>query len=226
MARLSFRAPVIDPSFHIAKSLSMSQDTLPPLPSLIHHAATIAGKKPLYFTYAPEADARAAIAAHLGLLDLPKLVLKGSFAPKGRGDVLLRADLSAHVVQPCTITLNPVATRLVGSVSRDYLRDFAEPDAVEAELGPEDQEPLPETFDIAAIAIEELTLALPLYPRAKGAALDPITAAPAGVAPLTDESLRPFAGLAALAQAMKSGTKDADAGPDLGDQDTSADKDA
>ena len=205
----------------------MPQDALPPLPSQIHHAATIAGKKPLYFTYAPDAQVRAVIAAHLGLIELPKLVLKGSFAPKGRGDVLLRADLTAHVVQPCTITLDPVASRLVGSVSRDYLRDFAQPDAVEAELGPEDQEPLPETFDIAAIAIEELTLALPLYPRAKGASLDPVTAAPAGVAPLTDESLRPFAGLAGLAQAMKAGATHADKGDDpsgdLGDKSANPD---
>jgi uncharacterized metal-binding protein YceD (DUF177 family) len=183
----------------------MTQNMTPPaLPSVIHSAATIAGKKPLHFTYAPEAEARAAIAAHLGLINLPKLVLKGSFAPQGRGDVVLRAQLSAQVVQPCTITLEPVTSRLHSDVSRDYLRDFAQPDALEAELGPEDQEPLPESFDIAAIAIEELTLALPLYPRAKGAVLDSVIAAPKGAAPLTDAALRPFAGLADLAAAMKS----------------------
>lgn len=187
---------------------------LPPadlaLPSVLHSAASISGKKPLYFTYAPEAKDRAAIAAHLGLIDLPKLVLKGNFAPQGRGDVVLSAQMSAQVVQPCTITLEPVTTRLHSDVGRDYLRDFAHPDAVEAELGPEDQEPLPDAFDIAAIAIEELALALPLYPRAKGAVLESIAAAPNGVAPLTDAALRPFAGLADLAQAMKSR---ADKGP-------------
>jgi uncharacterized metal-binding protein YceD (DUF177 family) len=185
----------------------MTQNTPPiaatALPSVTYSAATIAGKKPLYFTYAPEAEARAQIAAHLGLINLPKLVLKGSFAPQGRGDVVLRAQLSAQVVQPCTISLEPVTSRLHSEVGRDYLRDFAHPDAVEAEIGPEDQEPLPESFDIAAIAIEELTLALPLYPRAKGAELQGVIATPKGAAPLTDAALRPFAGLADLAAAMK-----------------------
>jgi uncharacterized metal-binding protein YceD (DUF177 family) len=188
--------------FTSQRPIIMTENDLPPLPSQLHSVATIAGKKPLHFTYAPDAATRAVIAAHLALIDLPKLMLKGSFAPQGRGDVVLRAQFSAQVVQPCAVTLAPVTTHLSGDITRDYLRDFSQPDAVETEIGPEDQEPLPEQFDIAAIAIEELILALPQYPRAKDASLAPLVAAPAGAVPLTDAALRPFAGLASLAQAM------------------------
>lgn len=173
------------------------------LPSQTYAAAAVAGRKPLHFTFAPDAAARATIAAHLGLISLEHLVLKGVFTPEGRGDVVLRADLSAQITQACTITLAPVPAEIHSHIARDYLRDYTETTALETELGPEDQEPLPESFDVAAIAIEELTLSLPLYPRAKGASLGPILAAPAGAAPMTDEALRPFAGLATLAEAMK-----------------------
>jgi uncharacterized metal-binding protein YceD (DUF177 family) len=184
--------------------------TLPELPTQLYRSAAVVGRKPLHFTCAPDAPACAAIAAHLGILGVEHLVLKGVFTPQGRGDVMLRADLSAKIVQACTITLAPVPGKIATTIARDYLRDFVLPDANETELGPEDQEPIPEEFDVAAIAIEELSLSLPLYPRAKGASLDPITAAPKGAAPLTDEALRPFAGLATLAQAMKSDAPQSD----------------
>lgn len=193
--------------------------TYPDLPSQTYRSAAIIGKKPLHFTYAPDAAARAAIAAHLGLLDLPQIQLKGTFAPKGRGDVVLTADLTAAVVQACTITLAPVPAQIKSHIARDYLRDYAEPAAQEAELGPEDCEAIPEQFDVAAIAIEELSLSLPLYPRAAGASLGQVIAAPAGAAPLTDDALRPFAGLASLAASLQSAPQ---SGPDLPTPDEAA----
>ncbi len=184
----------------------MTEAVLPPLPadfpSQPYRAAAIIGKKPLHFTFTPDAPARAAICAHLGLLDLPELRLKGSFTPRGRGDVVLKADLQAQVVQACTITLAPVPALLTSTIARDYLHDFAENQAQEVELGPEDTDPIPEFFDVAALAVEELALCLPLYPRSDGAHLGAVQAAPAGAAPLSDDKLRPFAGLAGLAAKM------------------------
>ena len=66
-----------------------------------------------------------------------------------------------------------------------------------------DAEALPEVIDVAAVAIEALALALPLYPRAKGIDLGSVVATPPGAQPLTDETLKPFAGLAGLADKMK-----------------------
>lgn len=195
----------------VAMPAPKSDPDLAPLPSQTYRSAAVVGRKPLHFSFTPDAPARAAIAAHLGLLGLHTLVFKGVFTPQGRGDVVLRADLSAAITQRCTITLAPVPAQISSAIARDYLRDFVEPTALEAELGPEEQEPIPEEFDVAAIAIEELTLSLPLYPRAPGASLEPIVAAPAGSAPLTDAALRPFAGLSSLAQAMKDAPKAAQA---------------
>ena len=50
---------------------------------------------------------------------------------------------------------------------------------------------------------EALALALPLYPRAAGAALGQTVYTEKGVTPLTDEAARPFAGLGALRDSLK-----------------------
>ena len=82
---------------------------------------------------------------------------------------------------------------------RRYLQDFADPEGDEAEMdGDDSAEALPEEIDAASIAIEALTLALPLYPRAKGASLGEAVFSPPGTEPLRDADLRPFSGLAAL----------------------------
>ena len=83
------------------------------------------------------------------------------------------------------------------------MQDYVEPDADEMEISAEDAEALPEIIDIAAIAIEALALALPLYPRAKGAEFGEATFAAPGVTPIKSADLRPFAGLASLADKLK-----------------------
>lgn len=173
------------------------------LPKLPARMGQVSGKKPLHFNFVPDAPARAQIAAALDLLDLPEFAFKGALTPESRGDVALTAALTALVVQPCALTLAPVHTRIKDQATRRYVRDYQEPEADEMEIGPDDVEPLPDEIDLAAIAIEALTLALPLYPRAKGAELTEAVFAPPGVAPLKDADLRPFAGLAALKQAME-----------------------
>ena len=79
----------------------------------------------------------------------------------------------------------------------------------------DDFEALPEVIDLGTVATEALALALPLYPRAEGAALEQAVFAEAGVEPLTDEALRPFAGLAGLAARLKGDGGD-DQGGDRG----------
>ena len=161
--------------------------------------ATLAQRKPTRFDLAPDADARAAIAADLGLIALPHVRLKGELRPVGRHDFALEAELEADVVQPCVITLQPVATRLSEKVARRYLADWQPPEAEESEV-PEDDttEPLGDEIDAGAVLVEALSLALPLYPRAEGVEFDGALAAEAGAEPLTDEKMKPFAGLADL----------------------------
>jgi uncharacterized metal-binding protein YceD (DUF177 family) len=173
------------------------------LPSQSYRSALVSGRKVLRFTFSPDAEARAIIAQALDLLELPEFTFKGELVPQGRADVLLRADLTARVVQSCSVTLAPVPSKLSDHVEVRFDHDYVEPLADDWEIPAEDTEPLPENIDVAAIGIEALALALPLYPRANGVEFDEASFAAPGVAPLKSQDLKPFAGLAALAERLK-----------------------
>jgi uncharacterized metal-binding protein YceD (DUF177 family) len=156
-------------------------------------------KKPTRFDLTPDAATRAAIAAGLEITSIRSLQFKGELRPAGRRDILLEAVLSARVEQPCGITLTPVFTDLHEVVTRRYVAEWVEPDGTDVEM-PEDDtsEALPDVIDVGLVAVEALTLALPMYPRAPGASLPDATFAEPGVTPLKDGDLKPFASLAAL----------------------------
>lgn len=173
------------------------------LPSHPLRTQSLSNRKPTRFDLAPDAAGRAAIAAALGLLELPALRLKGELRPVGRQDFDLVAELVASAVQPCSLTLAPVPSEIREEISRRYLAEMATPEGDEVEMADPDTDPLPEVIDLAAIAAEALALALPLYPRAAGASLGEAVFAPPGVAPIKAEDLKPFAGLSALAEKLK-----------------------
>lgn len=159
-------------------------------------------RKVIRFTLDPDAPARAAIAAALGIARLRKLRFDGSLRPLGRRDWELQASLGATVVQPCAITLEPVTTRIDEQVQRRYLAEMPEPQAAEIEMPEDDSaEPLPDVLDPGAVMMEALMLALPAFPRAEGAALSEhgrLGAAPAHAAPFEDSPRKPFAALETL----------------------------
>lgn len=152
------------------------------------------------FDLRPNGPERAALAAYLDISAIPELRFRGTITPTGRHDLVLEGELTARVVQPCVVTLEPVTTRLSEQVARRYVEDFVVPEGDEVEM-PEDDgiEPLPQTIDLGAVATEALALALPLYPKAPGATFGEVVHAEDGVVPLRDADLRPFAGLAGLA---------------------------
>jgi uncharacterized metal-binding protein YceD (DUF177 family) len=156
-------------------------------------------RRPVTFDLVPTAAERAALAAELGLTDLPALRLRGRIEPAGRADAVLSGQLTADVVQPCVVTLAPVPATIAETVVRRYLADWVEPEGDEIEV-PEDDtaEPLPPVLDLWALLAEVLALALPLYPRAPGADFAPVIATPPGAVPLSEAARKPFAGLAAL----------------------------
>lgn len=158
------------------------------------------------FTLTPEAPERAALAAELGLQALRKLRFAGRLIPEGRRDWRLEAELGATVVQACVVTADPVTTRIDEKVLRRYLADMPEPEADEVEIPEDDSaEPLPVTLDLADVMAEALALALPIYPRAPGAALGEARFAAPGTEPLTDETARPLSGLSALRDKLAGG---------------------
>lgn len=167
-----------------------------PLPwSSTLRPAELASRKPTRFDISPDAETRARIAAWAGIEALDSLHLKGTMTPLGRTDWKLEAEFGAVVVQACVVTLAPVTTALTEPVVRRYVADLPEPEGTEVEIPEDDSlERLPPVIDLAAVALETLELALPLYPRAEGAELP----ATNGEGPTADDTRRPFADLGKL----------------------------
>ncbi|MEM9426783.1 MAG: DUF177 domain-containing protein [Pseudomonadota bacterium] len=165
--------------------------------------ATAKVTKPVAFNLRPDETVRREIAARLDLLSLRKLTFAGTVAPFGARDLKLDGTLGATVVQPCVVTGDPVTTRIDGPVMRAYLAEMEMPEAEEAEMPEDDSaEPLPASIDLAAVMEEALAIALPDWPRADGVEPVDLTVTEPGVAPMTDEDARPFAGLKALRDKM------------------------
>lgn len=154
----------------------------------------------------PERAELDAIAQDLELLGLRKVRLKVRLSPVGKRDWKLTGKLGATVVQPCVATLAPVTTRIDEPVERLYLTKMPQPEAgSEIEMDDDSVEPLGETIDLGAVLTEALALALPLYPRAEEPGAGDISVTEPGKAPLTDEDVKPFAGLASLRDKLQKG---------------------
>lgn len=168
-------------------------------------SGALSPRKPTHFAYAPDAAARAELARSLDILAIKALHFTGSITPSGRDEMTLTGTLTATVDQACVVTLVPVPARITEEVRRRYVAGLPVPEGEEMEM-PEDDttEPMPEVIDLAEVATEALALALPLYPRAPGATLGKAVFADAGVKPLADADLKPFAGLAGLAEKLGS----------------------
>ncbi|MDF3605385.1 YceD family protein [Paracoccus sp. DMF-8] len=147
-------------------------------------------RQPTPFVLEPDAVTRNALARELGLIDLPALHFSGQIAPAMNDAWRLEGDMTARVVQPCVVTLEPVPADLHESVTRLYSPHAADPETDDAEMPDDEIERLGQYIDLAAVMAEALALALPLYPRAPGAELAPADA--------DAETRRPFAGLADL----------------------------
>lgn len=162
--------------------------------------ADLPSHKPTRLVLEPDDAALEALAAALGVNSIRKLRFEAELRPLTGRDWSLRGRFGATVTQPCVVTLAPVTTRVEDAFERHYLADMtavAEPG--EAEM-PEDvdAEPLPEWLDLGTVLTEALALALPQYPRAEGVEMGEARFAEKGVIPLSDEDLKPFAGLAKL----------------------------
>ena len=184
-----------------------------PFPPTALRVADLPVSRVTAFDLRPEAEEMRGIAADLGLSGLRKLSFKGTIRAQDRRDWLLEGMLGATVVQPCVVTLEPVTTRIDLPVRRLYLADPAPilPEGDEIEM-PEDDtvEPLGAAIDPHAVMIEALVLALPEWPRADGAHLGSLTVTEPGQAPLTEEAMKPFAGLASLRDKLGTPPKDED----------------
>ena len=146
----------------------------------------------------PGAAARAVLADDLGILGIERLELVAELVAEGRTGWRLTGRLSARVTQACVVTGVPVRTDLSAEVLRRWLPDPDLPTGAEAEV-PEDVsvEPLRALVDAGEVLREELSLALPDWPRAPEASALAPEPDPASV----EMRPNPFAALAALRRA-------------------------
>lgn len=185
-------------------------------PAPVWRTGALSHRKPTRFGWSAGPQARQDLAQALDLQGIARLRLEGEIRPEGRADFLLAARLEAEVTQSCVVTLAAVPARIDEPVLRRYLADFAWPEGDEVEIPEDDSaEPLPERIDLAEVALEQLALALPPYPRAPGAELGEAVFAAPGTEALRDQDLKPFAGLATLVQGgQKAPGKEPETGED------------
>lgn len=165
-------------------------------------------RQPTPFRIEAEAAERAALADFLGVARVDRLSFEGVIAPAGTEGWQVSGRLVAALEQTCVVSLAPVPVRHDAELERLYLPEAATPPVREVIVAPDEADE-PDLFttsiDPVALALESLALMLDPYPRAEGAELGRAAFAPPGVAPIDDEELRPFAGLAALKRRLGKG---------------------
>ena len=114
---------------------------------------------------------RAALAERFALVSLDKLTARTRLTRSlGNGTVELHASFTAHVIQSCVVTLEPVETRIEERVDLTFSPDVPEGgDVVIEPLGKDPPEPLVGEFiDVGEVVAEHLALVLDPYPRLPG----------------------------------------------------------
>jgi uncharacterized metal-binding protein YceD (DUF177 family) len=132
------------------------------------------GVDPMVYRLTATAAELAALARRFALVSLDRFSATVELVRQGR-DIRLAAEIDADVVQLCGVTLEPFAGRIEDRATLLYRRKApaddpgAEDEAYEILDGDE--------IDIGEAVAQQLSLALPLFPRAPGAE------APAGETP-------------------------------------------
>ena len=145
---------------------------------------------------AADEAARAKIAAAAGLRTLPKLTASFDLQRQGDG-VHVAGFVSGRAGQSCVVTLDLVESDVEETVDLDFA-PASDEDAATAHTSSrkkQDDDP-PEPFyggviDLGAVATEFLILGLDPYPRAPGAAFEPLEEKETGSSPFAAlESLK------------------------------------
>jgi uncharacterized metal-binding protein YceD (DUF177 family) len=150
-------------------------------------------------------EERAELATLLGITEVQNLDVS-LHAVKFRGGMRVTGRLTAAIVQPSVVTLEPVRQEIEEPVDRVFLPAGGKPHApTNSEIFVDiEGEDLPDHFegpeaDLSGLIIETLALAIDPYPRAEGESIDTL-----GL-PEADVEESPFASLKSL---KKPGDKD------------------
>jgi uncharacterized metal-binding protein YceD (DUF177 family) len=154
------------------------------------------GSEPLREAIAANAVEREALARRFGLLALDHLSAALELRREKGDRIVLEATYEAQFVQSCVVSLDPVAGKISDRFSLHYGRGEEEMGAIA--LDPEEEvfEPLAgEAIDVGEAVAQELSLALPAFPRHPDAVVEECARAP---------SQSPFVALKGLSLHRKS----------------------
>jgi uncharacterized metal-binding protein YceD (DUF177 family) len=150
------------------------------------------GSEPVRESITAGAAEREALARRFGLLALDHLSATLELRRETGGVITLAATYEAAFVQSCVVSLEPVAGKLSECFSLRYGRSDEETQAISLDPEGEAFEPLAgEAIDVGEAVAQELSLALPAFPRHPDAVLEESASAP---------TITPFAALEKLSR--------------------------
>jgi uncharacterized metal-binding protein YceD (DUF177 family) len=154
----------------------MMENAMTALQDWVHLAEDIP-ETGLAKTHTATAEQVLALAAELGVTTCEQLTMAYKLHAIADGTYNLVGRLRARVVQPCVVTLEPVAQDIDEPVAVDFwpADQMPEPDKGEINLNDDDADIQPMVdgrIDIGTVAYEVLASAVDLYPRKPGATLE------------------------------------------------------
>ena len=154
------------------------------------------GWQPLRTTIEATAAERERLAQRFDLVAFARLCAVVTLQRVGSEQIRLEAAFEAEFVQSCVVTLDPVPGRIAQTFSLVYGPPEDQQAEIEIDVDAPVFEPLTgDAIDIGEAVAQELSLALPEFPRLPDAVVDP------AAAPESEDG--PFAALERLRRAMQ-----------------------
>ncbi|TNE31134.1 MAG: DUF177 domain-containing protein [Alphaproteobacteria bacterium] len=177
--------------------------------SEIVQLADIDAKEKTFVINATERDC-AELAARLRIPSLADVQAKLVLKRAGKHLIKLSGTLSCEAVQECVVTLEPVKTVIDTEFDITFSEEEQElaEDMVMPDLA---LEPVEDgVIDLGEIVAQQISIALPDYPRAEGVAFEGHIEAPEALLPPEQRTSRPFATLLQVAQQQQNNQNDKD----------------
>ncbi|MBL1148334.1 MAG: DUF177 domain-containing protein [Pseudomonadota bacterium] len=177
--------------------------------SEIIRLADIDTKEKTFVIKATEGDCKE-LAARLHILEIADVQAKLTLKRVRKHMIELSGKLSCEAVQECVVTLEPVKT--VIDTEFDITFSEEEQELAEDTLMPDlALEPVEgDVIDLGEIVAQQISIALPDYPRAEGVAFEGHIEAPEALLPPEQRTSRPFATLLKVAQQQQNNQNDKD----------------
>jgi uncharacterized metal-binding protein YceD (DUF177 family) len=133
------------------------------------------GAEPYYQEIEATSAEREAVARRFDLVSLDRLAARVSLARKTGDAIRLDAEFEAEFLQSCVVSLEPVAGTISQSFTLVYGAEGQQEEIVLAVDEPAFEPLSGEAIDIGEAVAQELSLALPDFPRGTDAAVEPST---------------------------------------------------